>query len=400
MKKSIASLLDLQEWIIYRFEMNEHHIDVYAGRPKKEARCPDCHALSHRVHSRTSRWRPKLHTWVDRKPVFLWVRPRRFRCPACGKVFTERLPGIRPWARMTQKAEAFLLSNLKDRSFRSAARDMNVSPGTLRRLLLKGILEPPTLETLLQDLPECVISIDEHSFRGQDMMITVTCLWPKKRLLAILPDDRLGTLKSFFERMPQSVKKRIRAVCIDLKDSWRKLFQRVLPGVVVVADHFHVLKDANRRVDEARLVEQSVSGHRLPRWPLVKNEEDLTERQASQLATIRKHFRNVAQFHWMKEQLRDVYRASSREEAKAILERVLLETEVASDAALVQWGRTLRRWKEEILAYHDWRVTNGYTEGVHTKIKMLKRISFGFRNRDVYVRKVLLAFVPVACLVA
>src|SRR5690606_37997215 len=98
MKKSIASLLDLQEWIIYRFEMNEHHIDVYAGRPKKEARCPDCHALSHRVHSRTSRWRPKLHTWVDRKPVFLWVRPRRFRCPACGKVFTERLPGIGPWA--------------------------------------------------------------------------------------------------------------------------------------------------------------------------------------------------------------------------------------------------------------------------------------------------------------
>ncbi|MEG6573818.1 transposase [Caldibacillus debilis] len=239
-----------------------------------------------------------------------------------------------------------------------------------------------------------MLSIDEHSFRGQDMMITVTCLWPKKRLFTILPDDRLGTLKSFFERMPPSVKKRIRAVCIDLKDSWRKLLQRVLPGVVVVADHFHVLKDANRRVDEARLVEQSVSGHRIPRWPLVKNEEDLTERQANQLAAIRKHFRSVAHFHWVKEQLRDIYRASSRQEAKAILERVLLETEGASDAALVQWGRTLRRWKEEILAYHDWRVTNGYTEGVHMKIKMLKRISFGFRIRDVYVRKVLSAFIP------
>ncbi|OUM85569.1 MAG: hypothetical protein BAA00_16470 [Parageobacillus thermoglucosidasius] len=165
-------------------------------------------------------------------------------------------------------------------------------------------------------------------------------------------------------------------------------------GAVVVADHFHVLKDANRRVDEAWLVEQSVSGHRIPRLPLVKNEEDLTERQANQLAAIRKHFRNVAHFHWVKEQLRDIYRASSREEAKAILERVLLETEGASDAALVQWGRTLRRWKEEILAYHDWRVTNGYTEGVHMKIKMLKRISFGFRIRDVYVRKVLSAFIP------
>ncbi len=37
MKKSIASLLGLQEWIIYRFEMNEHHIDVYAGRRRRPA---------------------------------------------------------------------------------------------------------------------------------------------------------------------------------------------------------------------------------------------------------------------------------------------------------------------------------------------------------------------------
>src|SRR5690606_25046003 len=39
--------------------------------------------------------------------------PRRFQCPGCGKVFTERLPGIRPWARQTEHAKA--LSRLQPR---------------------------------------------------------------------------------------------------------------------------------------------------------------------------------------------------------------------------------------------------------------------------------------------
>lgn len=53
-----------------------------------------------------------------------------------------------------------------------------------------------------------------------------------------------------------------------------------------------------------------------------------------------------------------------------------------------------------MLAYHTWWTTNGYTEGVHTKIKLLKRISYGFKNREVYVRKMFLAFVPLAQLTA
>ncbi|MGO0121621.1 ISL3 family transposase [Desulfothermobacter acidiphilus] len=130
-------------------------------------------------------------------------------------------------------------------------------------------------------LPVLALSIDEHSFRGQDMMITITCVWPERRLIAILPDDRLKTLEKFLKELPASVRRRIKAVCIDFKEGWRKLIKRVLPGVRVMVDHLHALKDANRRVDEARLIEQQVTGQRIPRWPLVKKEEDLTERQAA-----------------------------------------------------------------------------------------------------------------------
>ena len=289
MDKATAQLFDLQGWIIYRTEHQQDSINIYAGRPRKAARCPTCRNITSRTYGRARQWRRKLHTWCNEKPVYLWVRPRRFQCRVCKKVFTERFPGTRPWARRTARAEALLLQRLKASSFRHAAQESGTSPHSLRRLLLRCAGQQVNFEEALQDMEAFVLSIDEHSYRGRDMMVTVTCVWPKRQLLAILPNDRIKTLERFLRQLPDSVRSRIRAVCIDLKEAWRHAVKRVLPGAVLVADPFHVIQDANRRVDEARLVEQQVTGVRLPRWPLVKHEDGLTERQAAQLAAIRKH---------------------------------------------------------------------------------------------------------------
>ncbi|MEN3184439.1 MAG: transposase [Atribacterota bacterium] len=57
--------------------------------------------------------------------------------------------------------------------------------------------------------------------------------------------------------------------------------------------------------------------------------------------------------------------------------------------------KTIRSWREEILnlvAYTEkgCRVTNGYLEGKNNLMKMLKRVSFGFRNRVHFIKKMLL----------
>jgi transposase len=54
---------------------------------------------------------------------------------------------------------------------------------------------------------------------------------------------------------------------------------------------------------------------------------------------------------------------------------------------MVRWGKTLRRWKVYLLNYFEHHTTNAYTEGVHTKIRLLKRVSYGLRNIEVYVKK-------------
>src|SRR3954452_20645354 len=53
-------------------------------------------------------------------------------------------------------------------------------------------------------------------------------------------------------------------------------------------------------------------------------------------------------------------------------------------APLQSLGETLDSWKQEIARM--WRFTrnNGITEGFHTKMKVLQRQAYGFRNFDNY----------------
>ncbi|MBI2459555.1 MAG: transposase, partial [Parcubacteria group bacterium] len=72
---------------------------------------------------------------------------------------------------------------------------------------------------------------------------------------------------------------------------------------------------------------------------------------------------------------------------------MLLETSAYSHYLAALRG-TLKKWKRPILNYFKNKTTNGFTEGYHTKIKMIKRVSYGFKNINNYIAKITLAFLP------
>ena len=92
----------------------------------------------------------------------------------------------------------------------------------------------------------------------------------------------------------------------------------------------------------------------------------------------------------LKEAFAAIYEAEDRVEAERRLEVWEHHVAEADIAELSNVWRTMQWWREEILAYFDDRQTNAYAEGVTNKIKVMKRRSYGFRNRDRYRRKVLL----------
>ncbi|NMP23892.1 ISL3 family transposase [Sulfobacillus harzensis] len=393
MNQPILNLLELQGVDVidvYDATNGGKIVEIVCHKPDP---CPCGHGRWHR-HGRLAP-RQVSHQWVGVHWVHLRWTPQRWRCTACRRTVVDRPGQLRPWQRLTPVAQAAALLALQRGSFRGTAAMLGVGPGVLRRLVDRVVpLETPRWWDVPGDL---VLSVDEHSFRGTDLCITLAMQAPVRRLITVLTDDRIRTWDAWWQTVPASVRARVRVGTCDLKASYRKGFERWGSDQLrVVADPFHVVHDANRRLDDIRRLEQQETGHAIPRWPLVKAQERLTPRQAAALTRIRQQFPALGALHALKESLRDFWAQPTRADAEQHLSRWLINADACDHAEGRVWAGLIRRWKPTLLAHWDQpeRWTNGYLEGLHTKMKQLKRVSYGFRNRDRYRRKMLLGFLP------
>jgi len=357
---------------------------------KGKEKCPHCGSARLYSHGECKP-REVLHTWSNGRRVYLDLHRRRWQCRDCKHTFTEGKELVRSRSRLTRPAEAEALWQLKDRNFSQVTRELGVGYGTLRRLLEKEIDEEAL--GFMRDADEIYLGIDEHSFRHQELVHTVTEV-KQRKLVAILRDDRIATLKKFLAKIPRD---KVKEVCIDMKEGLRKAAEAVFPSARVVVDPFHVIADSNRRMDEARRIEQDVHRRRqvqIPKKIFLVGREKLTEQKRQKVDTLLEKYPTLKGFYWAKEKIRELYRQPTRGEATRLLENIIFNLKSADDGELIRWGNTLKRWREPILNHFDNNTTNGFTEGCNTKIKMLKRISYGLRNVEVYWRKMLLGFAP------
>jgi transposase len=185
-----------------------------------------------------------------------------------------------------------------------------------------------------------------------------------------------------------------------MKEGFRKLAQRLFPKADVVVDHFHVIANANKYMDEARRIEQDVTNKgkvKIPKKIFLVGFERLSEEGVKKLDELLSKYPNLKDFYWAKEKLRKLYSAKDKGEASKQLELVIMNLKASDDAEARRWANTLKRWQQPILNYFDNKTTNAYTEGCNTKVKMLKRLSFGLRNIEVYTKKMMLGFLPQKC---
>jgi transposase len=382
-------LLGLEDYEVGKVRGGEEKVVVEIALVRGE-KCPHCGSGKLYPHGECKP-REVLHTWSNGKRVYLELHRRRWKCRDCKHTFAEGRKLVRPRSRLTRPAEAEALWQLKDRNFSQVTRELGIGYGTLRRLLEREIDEEAL--GFMQDEREIHLGIDEHSFKHQELVHTVTEVRQRK-VLGILRDDRIATLKKFLTRIPRE---KVKEVCIDMKDGLRKAVEAVFPLARVVVDPFHVIADANKRMDEARRIEQDVHRKRqvqIPKKIFLVGREKLTEEKRQKVDILLEKYPGLKGFYWAKEKLRELYRQPGRTAAAKLLESIVFNLKAADDAELIRWGNTLKYWREPILNHFDNHTTNGFTEGCNTKIKMLKRISYGLKNVEVYWRKMLLGFIP------
>lgn len=388
-------MLNLQGVLIGKIDVldDEKQITVHCRSPRTAAICPLCGKSSKKLHQISIR---KIkHGMLNYRQIILLLRVRRFQCKKCGKPFTEYFPGISR-DKSSANLKIQMLDWLRQNSFNFIAKQFAISSSTLVRYLLKM---NGSIKIDWENGNITKLGIDEHSFRGKYLIITVTDL-SNKKLLAILKSDSQATLTKFIRDIPSKYRDKIDEVCTDLRSSYKPVIEKMLPNAILTADRFHVELLARRALDEIRtIVQDEARGSRVNLKKLLwLNESQLDEHQKIKLELIFKKYENypILKQSWIiKEQLVKMYWTHSEEEAEKRFKNVIMLLETCDDSCYLSTMRkTLKKWKRPILNYFKNRTTNGFTEGCHTKIKLIKRVSYGFKNIDNYIAKMTLAFLP------
>jgi transposase len=194
----------------------------------------------------------------------------------------------------------------------------------------------------------------------------------------------------------------VRVVATDLADSYRSALVGRLDHAIRVAYPFHVVRVANRCLDKVRRrVQNQTTGHRgRKRDPLyrirkllLKGAERLDGVGVDRMlleTRLGDPDGDVLGAWCAKESVRDVYLTNDPVEAELLLDKTIEGCRTDWVDEIRALGRTLTRWRSEILNHHATGASNGPTEGLNLLVKKVKRAGHGFRCFTNYRLRILL----------
>jgi len=228
------------------------------------------------------------------------------------------------------------------------------------------------------------------------------------QLLDVLAGKDAATCCAWFENRPAGWCERVKWATLDLSSLYRTVFDTMLPDAVQVADPFHVVQLANHALDECRRrVQNDTLGHRGRRDdPLYRCRRQLVMAQERLTVDGRERLMGLLAagdparevwFAWnAKEVVRQIYSHTDTEVATAWVAEIVRDfADETMPFEVRRLGRTIKRWKDQIVAWHASHVSNGPTEAINNLVKRVKRTAFGFRRFQHYrIRALLYAGKP------
>lgn len=225
---------------------------------------------------------------------------------------------------------------------------------------------------------------------------------PGKVVIDVIAGNSAKDLGSWLDRQPTEWLAGVRVVATDLAESYRAGLDGRLDHAIRVADPFHVVRLGNRCLDQVRRrVQNQTLGHRgRKRDPLYRIRKLMltgTERlEGPGLDRMLLGLRlgdpdqEVLGAWLAKESVRDVYLADDPADAELLLDKAIEGCAADAVDEVRSLGRTLSRWRTEILNHHTTGASNGPTEGLNLLIKKVKRAGHGFRSFANYRLRILL----------
>jgi transposase len=361
------------------------------GQKGEALRCAACG--SPRVVRRGFEVRRFRSLPLGSRPVEIVLEVARVGCADCGKVRQVPIDFAEARRSYTHAFERYVLELSQRMTIRDVAEHLHVGWDLVKDIQHR-YLSRKFRRIKLKHLRQ--IAVDEIAIGRGHRYLTVVLDLESGAVVFVGDGKGAEALKPFWKRLKCS-RAKIEAVAIDMSPAYISAVQTNLRRAVLVFDHFHVLKLYHEKLSDLRRQLYREAKEQLhkdvlkgTRWLLLKNPENLdpTRDESKRLHEALTLNQPLATAYYLKEDLRWVWEQPNYAAAQRVLDDWIRRAESSGIPILIRFAHTLAAHRSGILNYYRYPLSTGPLEGTNTKIRVLQRKAYGFRDIEFFKLKI------------
>jgi len=243
--------------------------------------------------------------------------------------------------------------------------------------------------------------MDEFALFKGHRYATVVLDADTRRVLWVGEGRSRDAIRPFFEWLGPERCAQIQAVAMDMNTAFDLEVQKHCPNARVVYDLFHVVAKYGRevidrvRVDEANRLRDERPLRQVvkrARWLLLRNPENVPTAQQSTLRELLSANQALLTVYVMKAGLKDLWRPTTAWQWRRTWRMWLGMAIHSGIEPLRKFAAKLKPYWRGIVARMRWPMHTGQLEGINNRIKVMKRMAYGYRDSDFFFLKIKAAF--------
>lgn len=384
-----AQVLGLVDpWFVDDVDLSvaERRVDIFVSHHEgRQWPCPTCKAeLPLYDHAEERAWR---HLDTGGFPTWLHARPPRVKCPSHG-VRQVHLPWAEPRSHFTHAFERFAIDVLKETDVSGAANILKASWdecwGIMSRAVARG-------QAAKEHLVPALIGVDEKAARKGHSYLTLVYDIAGGTVEYIADDRKQTSLDPYFEAFSPEERAGITAVAMDM---WEPYINSVKAHLVdadnkIVFDRFHIAKHMGEAVDTVRKREhralraEGIDTLTGSKYLWLAAEANLPEKHKATFRSLKALNLKTARAWAIKESLSVLWRYHRLGWATKFYQQWFFWATHSRLQPVIDVAYMIKRHLYGVLNYFSAaRITNAAAEGLNSKIQTIKKMAYGFRNRE------------------
>jgi transposase len=376
----LNSLLNLPNTTIFTCYKEIGFTVIHLQLINEGINCPHCQKYTGTIHQVSHILVRDLS--IIGSGVYLKTPRRKFYCNNWKKYPTEQLTWVENKQRFTRRYQEFIYERVKESSCEQVSRVKALSAEQVQRIFSR--IANRELETKDWGAPQR-LSLDEFSRRkGKGRFATVVTDLDKSSLVEVIDSHKSEDIIMILMQQPQHIRDSVKEVCVDMWGGFPKIIREVFPNAVTTIDRFHVMKLVNKSLNKLRL---NLDFKGLEnRYLLLSNNQSLLPEEINNLSVRLNQSPVMSIAYELKEELRHIYESDlTVKGGLRAIKKWLISAKIIFGTA----ANTIENHLLEIANYFLNRTTSGVTEGINTRIKLILRQSYGFKNFNLMRQKLL-----------